>query len=29
VMRYVDAGYEDSFDEIARGGIAHFRLPPP
>jgi urocanate hydratase len=28
VMRYADAGYEESFDEIARGDIKHFRLPP-
>jgi urocanate hydratase len=28
VMRYADAGYEESFDEIARGNIDHFRLPP-
>jgi urocanate hydratase len=28
VMRYADAGYEESFDEIARSDIAHFRLPP-
>jgi urocanate hydratase len=26
VMRYADAGYEESFDEIARGNIDHFRL---
>jgi len=26
VMRYADAGYEESFDEIARGDIDHFRL---
>jgi urocanate hydratase len=28
VMRYADAGYEESFDEIARKSINHFRLPP-
>jgi urocanate hydratase len=28
VMRYADAGYEESFGEIARGDIKHFRLPP-
>jgi urocanate hydratase len=28
VMRYADAGYEESFDEIARKNIDHFRLPP-
>jgi urocanate hydratase len=28
VMRYADAGYEESFDEIARKNINHFRLPP-
>jgi urocanate hydratase len=27
VMRYADAGYEESFDEIARSDIRHFRLP--
>jgi len=27
VMRYADAGYDESFDEIARSGIKHFRLP--
>ncbi|HWL30767.1 MAG TPA: urocanate hydratase [Xanthobacteraceae bacterium] len=26
VMRYADAGYEESFDEIAKKGINHFRL---
>ena len=26
IMRYADAGYEDSFDEIERKGIDHFRL---
>jgi urocanate hydratase len=28
VMRYADAGYEESFEEIARKNINHFRLPP-
>jgi urocanate hydratase len=28
VMRYADAGYDESFDEIARKNINHFRLPP-
>jgi len=28
VMRYADAGYEESLDEAARHGINHFRLPP-
>jgi urocanate hydratase len=28
VMRYADAGYDESFDEAARSGIKHFRLPP-
>ncbi len=28
VMRYADAGYEESFEEIARKSINHFRLPP-
>jgi urocanate hydratase len=28
VMRYADAGYEESFDEIARSDIQHFKLPP-
>jgi urocanate hydratase len=27
VMRYADAGYEESFDEIRRKGLRHFRLP--
>ena len=27
VMRYADAGYEESFDEVERSGIRHFRLP--
>ena len=27
VMRYADAGYEESFDEAAKHGIRHFRLP--
>ncbi len=27
VMRYADAGYDESFDEIARNDIKHFRLP--
>lgn len=27
VMRYADAGYEESFDEIARKQINHFHLP--
>ena len=26
VMRYADAGYEESFDEAQRAGIQHFRL---
>ena len=26
VMRYADAGYEDSYDEIRKTGINHFRL---
>jgi urocanate hydratase len=26
VMRYADAGYEESFDEIGKSGINHFRL---
>jgi urocanate hydratase len=29
VMRYADAGYQESLDEAARSGINHFRLPPP
>lgn len=29
VMRYADAGYEESFDEIARKDIAHFDLSTP
>ena len=29
VMRYADAGYEESFDEIARKKIAHFNLSAP
>jgi urocanate hydratase len=29
VMRYADAGYEESLDEVARSGIRHFRLPAP
>jgi hypothetical protein len=28
VMRYADAGYEESLDEAARRGINHFQLPP-
>jgi urocanate hydratase len=27
VMRYADAGYEESFDEAEKSGIRHFRLP--
>jgi urocanate hydratase len=27
IMRYADAGYEESLDEVARGNIKHFRLP--
>lgn len=27
VMRYADAGYEESFEEVARHDIKHFRLP--
>jgi urocanate hydratase len=27
VMRYADAGYEESLDEVRRTGIRHFRLP--
>lgn len=27
VMRYADAGYEESYDEVARKNIDHFRLP--
>ncbi|MGI6853924.1 urocanate hydratase [Mesorhizobium sp. 1B3] len=27
VMRYADAGYEESFDEAENSGIRHFRLP--
>jgi urocanate hydratase len=27
VMRYADAGYPESFEEIERTGIRHFRLP--
>ncbi len=27
VMRYADAGYEESFDEIRSKGLRHFRLP--
>ena len=27
VMRYADAGYAESFDEIARGNIGYLRLP--
>jgi hypothetical protein len=27
VMRYADAGYPESFDEIQRKGIRHFQLP--
>jgi urocanate hydratase len=27
IMRYADAGYEESFEEIARHDIKHFRLP--
>ena len=26
IMRYADAGYEESFDEAKRAGIQHFRL---
>jgi urocanate hydratase len=26
IMRYADAGYDESFDEIAKAGINHFRL---
>jgi len=26
VMRYADAGYNESFEEVARSGIQHFRL---
>ncbi|MGO4837433.1 urocanate hydratase, partial [Rhizobiaceae sp. 2RAB30] len=26
VMRYADAGYDESFDQAARSGIRHFRL---
>ena len=25
-MRYADAGYDESFDEIAKAGINHFQL---
>jgi len=28
VMRYADAGYDESLDEAARNDIKHFRLPP-
>ena len=27
VMRYADAGYPESFEEIQSKGIRHFRLP--
>jgi urocanate hydratase len=27
VMRYADAGFEESFEEISRGNIGHLRLP--
>jgi urocanate hydratase len=27
IMRYADAGYEESFEEIVRNDIKHFRLP--
>jgi urocanate hydratase len=27
VMRYADAGYEESFEEVARHDIKHFRMP--
>ncbi|MGB3813650.1 MAG: urocanate hydratase [Shinella sp.] len=27
VMRYADAGYEESYDEVAKKNIDHFRLP--
>ena len=27
LMRYADAGYEESFEEVARNDIKHFRLP--
>jgi len=27
VMRYADAGYQESLDEVARNDIKHFRLP--
>jgi len=29
IMRYADAGYEESFEEVARNDIQHFRLPAP
>lgn len=29
LMRYADAGYEESFEETARHGIRHFRLESP
>jgi urocanate hydratase len=29
IMRYADAGYEESLDEAARANIQHFRLPAP
>jgi urocanate hydratase len=29
VMRYADAGYDESFDEIGRTGIRYFSVPPP
>jgi len=28
VMRYADAGYQESLDETARGNIGYLRLPP-
>jgi urocanate hydratase len=27
VMRYADAGYPESFEEIESKGLRHFRLP--
>ena len=27
LMRHADAGYDESFDEIARSDIKYFRLP--
>ncbi len=28
VMRYADAGYAESYEEVAKTGIRHFRLTP-